>query len=73
MRAGWSHGAGDATLGCLFAGSVGNLTTAQGMLERACIVAAQGALAFPALACLQPFRALGVGSESSVHLLAFTF
>ena len=38
---------GDATLGCLFAGSVGNLTTAQDVLERACIVAAQGALAFP--------------------------
>ena len=36
---------GDATLGCLFAGSVGNLTTAQGVLERACLVAAQGALA----------------------------
>ena len=36
---------GDATLGCLFAGSVGSLTTAQDVLERACIVAAQGALA----------------------------
>ena len=36
---------GDATLGCLFAGSVGNLTTAQGVLERACIVAAKEALA----------------------------
>ena len=31
---------GDATLGCLFAGSVGSLTAAQDMLERACIVAA---------------------------------
>ena len=36
---------GDSTLGCLFAGCVGSLTTAQDMLERACIVAAQGALA----------------------------
>jgi len=36
---------GDATLGCLFAGSVVSLTTAQDMLERACIVAAQGTLA----------------------------
>ena len=36
---------GDATLWCLFAGSVGNLTTAQDVLERSCIVAAQGARA----------------------------
>ena len=59
---------GDATLGCLFAGSVGNLTTAQDVLERACIVAAQGALRSPALVCLQHFRTLGVGSESSMLL-----
>ena len=36
---------GDATLGCLFAGPVGNLTAAQDVFERACIVAAKGALA----------------------------
>ena len=39
----------DATLGYLFAGSVGNLTTAQDVLERACIVAAQGALTFTSM------------------------
>ena len=37
--------AGDATSGCLFAGPVGNLTAAQDVFERACIVAAKGALA----------------------------
>ena len=36
---------GDAALGCLFAGSVGNLTAAQDVFERAYIVAAKGALA----------------------------
>ena len=36
---------GDATLGCLFAGPVGNLTAAQDVFERACIVAAKETLA----------------------------
>ena len=36
---------GDETMGCLFASPVGNLTAAQDVFERACIVAAKGALA----------------------------
>ena len=36
---------GDATLGCLFAGPVGNLPAAQDVFERARIVAAKGTLA----------------------------
>ena len=36
---------GDATVGCLFAEPVANLTAAQDVFGRACIVAAKGALA----------------------------